>query len=609
MTAGSLGLLALMASVPFLFPSHTFPISSFWSEWWAGVLGLCAAAVGLLVTRSSALLLPKTLCIPLILLSAVLVQFLMGRLAFPQLGLLLAIYLLWGGLLIVLGRHLAETIGMERLADTLAGAIAIGALIGTLIALGQWMGVINGLPWIFSANTGVAYGNLAQSNHHTHYSWLGIASVLYLKGRGLLGRVVLWPVIILMALGSVLSGSRSVLLYPVVLLAAVVWLRLRAPRGEGDSLLVDVAILLPLVVVLNGVVVWVSPRLPEILEMLGREFFPLGTGGFFAPPATPATAITRLYEPISGPSERLAIARAAWSAFVDSPWLGQGLGNYAWASFLAASTSTGPSMMAEHAHNFVLHCLAEFGAPVTIVVLLSLAIWARRFAVQPWGLPQLWCAGVLGIGAVHSLLEYPLWYSYFLGPTALLLGASDTSKAFVMEGRRMKAYLSVLALVGVVVLADLRKDYMVIEAASYQPLAAHPDRERAWRISMDRLLVVFQDSLLSPWAMEAFVNLAEPSRHLAEDRAALCEKGIRFAPARTLVARCAMHLAIAGRNADAQQLGRAVLAAFPAEREATIAEWQRGARIFPEVLGLIGDTTSAPFPELSQKKSALAERR
>jgi hypothetical protein len=100
---------------------------------------------------------------------------------------------------------------------------------------------------------------------------------------------------------------------------------------------------------------------------------------------------------------------------------------------------------------------------------------------------------------------------------------------------------------------------------------------------MDRLLKLHRESLLSPWALLAFANLAEPSRQLAQDRAVLCERGIRFAPVRSLVTRCAMQLAIAGRNADAINLAQAVLRAFPAERTATAGELAEGAKKFPEI--------------------------
>jgi hypothetical protein len=103
---------------------------------------------------------------------------------------------------------------------------------------------------------------------------------------------------------------------------------------------------------------------------------------------------------------------------------------------------------------------------------------------------------------------------------------------------------------------------------------------------MERLQTLHKESLLSPWALLAFTNLAEPSRSMDKERATLCQRGIRLAPARLLVTRCAVQLAIAGRGADSESLARAVLRAYPAERTATVDELARAARDFPEAVPL-----------------------
>jgi O-antigen ligase len=507
-----------------------------------------------------------------------LLQFALGRLVFPQLGLLYAVYLLWAGLLMVLGHHLAESIGLTRLADVLALAISFGALIGAAVALIQWMGIADRVPWVFPNFEGSIYANLGQANHHAHYSWLGIASVFYLRGRGWLARPLFWFVILWIGFGSVLSGSRSVFVYPLVLLAAIAWTRHREPHSVPASLLVDALLLLPVIAALNFGGAWASPHIPEFWTWFGIT----------VSPSRAAMSGTRLFAEVSGSSIRLALMSTAWTVFAEHPWMGQGVGNFIWASFVAASSNADGELLVvgEHAHNIVFQVLAELGAPAALVAIMLLAFWAKQFLRQQWTLAHAWCALVLGIGAVHSLLEYPLWYSYFLGPTALLLGATDSGKSITLAGRRVAAYLILAGLAGALILSNLRADYSKIEAATYQPLAAHSDREQAWRITMDRLLKLHHESLLSPWVLMAFTNLAEPSRQAAKDRADLCEGGIRFAPARSLVTRCAIQLAIAGRDADAQALVVSVLRAFPAEREATANELASAARDYAEIVPL-----------------------
>ncbi len=572
-----------MVSGPFLFPFHTAPIGSFWSEWWACALGLAAAVFALIARRGRALPLSPLLFIPSILIAALLLQFALGRLDFPQVGMLYAVYLLWAGLLLLLGRYLADAIGLDRLADVLALAVALGALIGAAVALVQWLGIADRALWAYISPGGAIQSNLGQKNHFAHFSWLGIASAFYLRGRNRMSRGMFWLLLLCIAFGSVLSGSRSVFAYLLAILAALAWARRGDPHGPTAKLAADAALLLPVLVALNFFGAWASPRVPEFWAWLGSMLPSLDAdalkGGNAAMPGV------NLYESASSPSIRFAILRSAWSAFVENPWLGQGAGNVRWANFLASAGRADDEyfFVAEHAHNLVFQLLAEFGAPATAAVMLSLAFWAKQFVRQSWRLEHFWCASILGIGAVHSMLEYPLWYSYFLGPTALLLGATDTGKAIALTGRRVTIYLALMALAGGLILGNLRSDYSRIEAASYHPLAAHPDRERAWRISMDRLLKLYHESLLSPWVLMAFTNLSEPSRQLAQDRADLCERGIRFAPAQLLVTRCAMQLAIAGRDADAGKLASAALRAFPENRAEIADALAKGAKSFPEI--------------------------
>jgi O-antigen ligase len=513
-----------------------------------------------------------------------LLQFAFGLLVFPQLGLLHASYLVWAGLLLILGRKLADTIGLACLADVLATAISLGALLSAVIALTQWLGLAERIPWMLS-EPGPVFANVGQKNHYAHYSWLGIASAFYLRGRLQLSRNLLWVLILTIGFASALSGSRSVFLYLLAIFAALAWARRKDPSGPTASLVVDAGLFLPILVALNLAGTWASPRIPELWAWLGNISPALDLGSNSARGGSAVMPSVLLYKLASVPSDRLAIARAAWSAFLDRPWLGQGVGNFSWASFEAATRRYDDEYfeIAEHAHNYVFQLLVDFGGPAVAAVILLLAFWVRQFIRQTWRLEHFWCASILCIGAVHSMLEYPLWFSYFLGPTALLLGATDSRKTIELTGRRITIYLVLVTLAGSLILGNLRSDYRKIREASYYPLRAHLDQDRARQISMNHLLELHSESLLSPWALLVFTYWTEPNRVLAQDRADLCERGIRFSPSRLFVTRCAMQLAIAGRDADAGKLASATLRAFPADRAEIVGDLAKGAKMFPEI--------------------------
>ncbi|MDP2810876.1 MAG: Wzy polymerase domain-containing protein [Rhodocyclaceae bacterium] len=586
----ALALAAAFASLPFLHPLHTLPLVNFWNEWWSAILGLGAAAAAFLLfgPRRQPLEMPTLVAVPGILLAVVLFQLALGRIEFPRIGLLYAAYLLWAGLLILLGRRLARTAGLARLAEVMAAALLFGALLGAGLAMTQWLHGAITAPWLLANAGGGSFANLGQSNHHAHHLWMGIASAFYLRSRGRLSRRFLWLAVIPLAFGSVLSGSRSVFLYALVLPAVISWARRRDPASAAGSLLADALTLVPVVAALNLFALWATAEQVENFKAWLGALIGCDLGGGARGAASP---LTRLYESVSGASTRWTLARTAGWIALEHPWLGQGAGSFPWASFQAAVArpDDGDFMVAEHAHNFPLDLAVEFGLPAAIVVTLLLVRWGWRLVRGGFGAEQAWVAAILAIGAIHALLEYPLWYAYFLGPTALLMGAADTGAGWTLTRRRVAIYLASMIAGGAFLLVSLRSDYIALETVVISLLSG-----KSGRLLIDRLVVLQKESALSPWALLTFVELVEPSRQQAQERAVLCERGIRLAPARALVTRCAMQLAIAGRGEDAAGLARAVLRAFPAERTATSDEWAKGAREFPEV---------APLRQLSREPS------
>ena len=121
-------------------------------------------------------------------------------------------------------------------------------------------------------------------------------------------------------------------------------------------------------------------------------------------------------------ADTLALIRA-------QPWAGVGFGefNFAWS---LSEMPQRPVAFFDHAHNLPLHLAAELGLPLAAAVMALLC----------WGLVAAWrrSAGLAGDEAVaarcatamlvmiglHSLLEYPLWYAYFLLPAAWAWGSA-----------------------------------------------------------------------------------------------------------------------------------------------------------------------------------------
>ena len=119
-------------------------------------------------------------------------------------------------------------------------------------------------------------------------------------------------------------------------------------------------------------------------------------------------------------SLRLALWRDVLEVVALQPWFGVGWGqfNFAW-TLTPLSARAGDVF--DHAHTLPLHLATELGVPLAMLVIgaLGVMLWRARMALRAneGAMVGLLLATVL----LHSLFEYPLWFSYFLLPSALLL--------------------------------------------------------------------------------------------------------------------------------------------------------------------------------------------
>ena len=78
-----------------------------------------------------------------------------------------------------------------------------------------------------------------------------------------------------------------------------------------------------------------------------------------------------------------------------------------------------------HAHNLFIQFAAELGLPVALSVAACVIAWlvtlARQSRTDARSLLLLALGGVI---LIHSNLEYPLWYAYFLILLGLVAGLS-----------------------------------------------------------------------------------------------------------------------------------------------------------------------------------------
>ena len=222
----SLAFICLMWVFPFLYWVHDYPITTFYQELIAGILGLCA--VPLLI--ASRIEVPRIVLLPIGMILVVMAQFLIGRVDYVDQIALFSMYMIFAALLMMLGYRLKAALGLPAVVTALAVALLIGAELNSLAGILQhykWDTFLS--AFVVGKVAQAIYGNMAQPNHFADYLALGVTSLwlLYERFSMRISHVVILAAPILFCM--ILSGSRSALLYLAVI-SAVIFHRVNARK-------------------------------------------------------------------------------------------------------------------------------------------------------------------------------------------------------------------------------------------------------------------------------------------------------------------------------------------------------------------------------------------
>lgn len=418
----------------------------------------------------------------------------------------------WSFVVLALGvwavRAWQRSIGQRETADVFAAVLLIGALLQAAVCWMQFGGWAAEFPGILAyRGQNNITGQLGQRNHLGHYLMWGVLSAAYLWAQR---RVVWWAgaAAVLFLTGTLgLVGSRTILLYVAASGLLVLLWRLRAGRAGNRAFCVMVFALLSVVAVqlcLNGILAWFgAAQVETALQRVGGSSF-------------------------SGSARDLEWANA-WRIFQTAPLWGQGWGSFSLQGFLNSRFADGfsphgISVLFTHSHNIVLQLLAEMGLAGTLLVFGGAAWVVRPLFKRPFGLPALLVLALMSVSLCHSLLEYPLWYVYFLAPIALLSGLAPSAKTEAADGMdgavfRAKPWAACLALIFAAALAA----GTVRLAWVYHGLAEadrRPKNEAAEQVArkIDRLQQISQNEpLLAYYADLALTRRAAPSEAVMKD--------------------------------------------------------------------------------------------
>lgn len=352
-------------------------------------------------------------------------------------GLLAAMLLVYVGIMARQAGYTTSLMGAVSL-----GWIVLGLLSFLVGCVQAFVPSLVGNEWIAATSfPGRAVGNLRQPNQlATILLWASVGLV-WMNEMGRLRRVSLGVLLAAFTFGVVLSGSRTGQFGVLVLAVWAVLDRRLAPTSRS-ALMWNPAVM---AVAWVGLSVWA--RFSE--QILG--------------------ATARVGEGLG--SSRFGVWVSAWEMIRQYPLTGVG-----WGSFNLAWTFTPNANrlveVFDHAHSLPLQLMAELGLPLGLLIVLLLCLALKRAFSESGKVAgqegtALRCSFmmVLLVG-IHSLMEYPLWFIYFLLPTALLWGLClgrrrgaevSTTRPEPVNAGVLKLSGVLLAVIGIATFADFMR--------------------------------------------------------------------------------------------------------------------------------------------------------
>lgn len=411
----------------------------------------------------------------------------------------------------------------------------LAGLVSSLLALLQYFGQAAPLtPWVNWAPPGEAFANLRQRNQFASLTNIALAALLawqVLPRRtaqaSARSELLLAAALALLALGNAASASRTGLLQLLMLAAlALCW------RRERRAAL-WLAWALGCYAIGTLALPWLVGLDPSMHGMFSR----LRAGDALC-------------------SSRLTLWRNVLDLIAQRPWLGWGWGELDYAHYMTLYEGPRFCDILDNAHNLPLHLAVELGVPAALAF-CAVCLWAV-IAQRPWRetdpLRQLaWM--VLAVIALHSLLEYPLWYGPFQLACGLCLGLLWRGQS--VRTRRAAVLPLVLACLLLSACAYAAWDYRRISQIYLPPAQRLPQYQD------DTLAKIQRSWLFRRQVQFAELSISTVTRENAAHVYALASELLHFSPEAKLVEKLLDAALLLGYDEEVRQHRARFEAAFP----------------------------------------------
>ena len=417
-------LFAAILTLPFLLTIRMYPTTSYFLDSLTAIMALTMVVI-LGIQGQLFMKLPKTSIFFIILALLWYIQTLLLPIHFPGQNYFAAGVLLSMAALSFSVQALINRFGRQKIFIILATALMIGALFEAGVALLQLLGLAKNWNQFFgqiSMNLdnivlapakGIIFGQLGQRNHFAHYLMWGVAATIYLYSIKKINVIFTVSIVIFLGFFMAISASRTVLLYLFVFIAmSFIWFMRNRNNTETKRMF--------FMILFASLIIFAFQN-RVLLDLLGIQNVETGLGrttqsSFFF-------GSRRSYEWYK-----------AWLIFKEHPFLGAGWTQYSVESFYLDGLPFFDNEPKEpglftHSHNSLLQLMSEMGGIYALFIVIGLIYFAWNYVKEKASATSLLPLLLISVSLTHSMLEYPLWYVYFLAPFTIFLSLQGKAGA------------------------------------------------------------------------------------------------------------------------------------------------------------------------------------
>lgn len=438
-----LGILGIISIVPFAIPYAYFPMSKFYSEALSLIAGVFMFILAIF-SRDKIKLPPISIACFGFAVFGLIQPFLVPTYLPGNNHYLALIFFIAGLTGVGINSMIDETLTMRKALIFVSWAMLVSGTLQAIIAYLQYTGkAANYSDYILvTQDTGDGsniFGNIGQPNQFTDFMSIAVVALLYLYIVGQINLIVTVAYGILFGLAITFTARRGVLLYYVIMIFTAVWVFFRNRKNIELNKTYRTAL-----IVVVGFFVGL---------ILLQAMWPKLVSIFVDSPATTTTGLDRLSASSMGQStyRRFYEWYKALVLFKEHTLFGVGWYQYPREAIYIMQTeqfSYIPMNMKlyTHCHNSLFNVMAETGLIGTLIIIgygifYSIARLLRKVNTIDSLFVVLLATPIL----IHSLLEYPLWYSYFMILLAVLLAFAPAVKEFKNK-LSIKLFSSIIAL-------------------------------------------------------------------------------------------------------------------------------------------------------------------